>query len=73
MDEVTITVRTNGPYKIVGPFRLVDADGVEFELPEDVTVALCRCGHSQTKPFCDQSHRRVGFQGDEAAARRRPA
>ena len=63
---MTITVRPNGPYKVVGPVRLVDAEGRAFELPEG-TLALCRCGHSQTKPFCDKSHRRVGFVADDAA------
>lgn len=72
MSEVTITVRPNGPYKVVGPLTLLDAEGNEFVLPEGSAVALCRCGHSQTKPFCDASHKRVGFAGDESAAPRRP-
>jgi CDGSH-type Zn-finger protein len=70
MDEVvTIKARANGPYKIEGPVRVIDADGREFVLPEG-TVALCRCGHSRTKPFCDKSHRRVGFVADDVARRR---
>jgi CDGSH iron-sulfur domain-containing protein 3 len=68
--DVTITVRTNGPYKIVGPIRIVDPDGAEFEIPEGSGVVLCRCGHSVTKPFCDKSHRRVGFVADDSAPRR---
>ena len=60
--EVEIKVRENGPYKVTGPIRLIDADGNVFELPDDGRpVALCRCGASKTKPFCDKSHKRVGF------------
>lgn len=69
MDDVTITVRANGPYKVVGPVRIVDPEGREFVLPEGKAIALCRCGHSQTKPFCDSSHRRIGFVADDCAPR----
>lgn len=67
MAAVTIKVRENGPYRVTGPFRLVDADGHAYELPEGETVALCRCGHSSTKPFCDKSHRKAGFEACERA------
>ena len=67
MSDVTITVRANGPYKVVGPITIVDADGRPFELPEGSAVALCRCGHSGNKPFCDATHKTIGFQADEAA------
>ncbi len=60
--EVTIQVRDNGNYKITGPIRIVDAEGNELVLPPGTAVTLCRCGHSETKPFCDGSHKRVGFQ-----------
>ena len=69
MAAVTITVRENGPYRITGPFRLIDADGCAYELPAGETVALCRCGRSATKPFCDKSHREVGFEAAERATR----
>jgi CDGSH-type Zn-finger protein len=69
MVEVTIKVRANGPYKVEGPVRVVDADGNEFVLPEGSTIALCRCGHSRTKPFCDKSHKRIGFYADDCAPR----
>jgi CDGSH-type Zn-finger protein len=69
MSEVTITVRTNGPYKVAGPITIQDADGREFVLPAGSAVALCRCGHSATKPFCDASHKRVGFVADDVAPR----
>jgi CDGSH-type Zn-finger protein len=62
MNQVVIKVRDNGPYKITGPVTLIDADGNEFELPDDGRpLALCRCGGSETKPFCDSSHKRNGF------------
>jgi CDGSH-type Zn-finger protein len=66
-----ITVRENGPYLIRGPFRLVDADGAEYELPADKpAVALCRCGGSTNKPFCDGTHSRAGFAAAERAVAR---
>jgi CDGSH-type Zn-finger protein len=59
-DEVVIKVRDRGPYKVTGPVTLVDADGNRWRL-EDGPLALCRCGLSATKPFCDRSHREGGF------------
>lgn len=67
MAEVTIKARANGPYKIDGPVRVVDSDGREFLLPEGSGIVLCRCGHSANKPFCDQSHKRIGFAADDSA------
>jgi CDGSH-type Zn-finger protein len=67
--EVTITVRENGPYKVTGPVTIVDPEGREFALPPGTAVALCRCGHSSTKPFCDATHRRIGFVADDCAPR----
>lgn len=65
-DEVVIKVRADGPYKVSGPVRIVDADGGAFPA-RDGPVALCRCGHSATKPFCDGSHRDHGFADDSRA------
>jgi CDGSH-type Zn-finger protein len=70
MTEVTIKARANGPYKVEGPVRVIDAEGVEFEIPPGDAIVLCRCGHSANKPFCDKSHRRVGFRSDDVASRR---
>ena len=68
MDLVEIKVRDNGPYKVTGPIRLIDADGSEFELPDDgKPIVLCRCGGSETKPFCDSSHKRNGFDACDRA------
>ncbi len=67
-DEVVIKVRDHGPYKVTGPVRLVDAEGNAFTLPEGKALALCRCGRSRTKPFCDKSHREDGFESCERAS-----
>jgi CDGSH-type Zn-finger protein len=66
---VEIKVRDNGPYKVTGPVRIVDAEGGVFEFDASRPVALCRCGRSRTKPFCDKSHRSSGFESCERAAR----
>jgi CDGSH-type Zn-finger protein len=65
---VEIKVRDDGPYKVTGPVRIVDADGGVFEVEAGRPVALCRCGRSQTKPFCDASHRAAGFESCVRAA-----
>ncbi len=62
-----ITVRQNGSYKVEGDdVTLVDWNGTEYQIAKR-PFALCRCGASKTKPFCDGSHRAVGFQAAEAA------
>ena len=66
MADVEIRVRENGPYRVEGKVKVVDADGNEFELPGEV-FALCRCGHSKNKPFCDGSHREAGFEAESKA------
>jgi CDGSH-type Zn-finger protein len=48
---------------------VIDAVGSEFVVPEGDAIVLCRCGHSANKPFCDKSHRRVGFVADDTAPR----
>ena len=65
MADVKITVRRNGPYFVSGSVELVDADGNIF--PVQDKVALCRCGASSTKPFCDGTHSKIGFQAAERA------
>jgi CDGSH-type Zn-finger protein len=69
MREVTIQVRENGPYKVTGPVTIVDAEGAEFELPAGSAVALCRCGQSSNKPFCDATHRKLEWAAAETAPR----
>jgi len=70
MADVKITVRNNGPYRVEGPITLVDADGNEYDLSARAGgFSLCRCGGSTTKPFCDGTHSRIGFQAAERAVR----
>lgn len=65
-DPIVIRCRENGPLVVHGPFRLVDHKGHEIPLPTDKPlVALCRCGGSKKKPFCDGTHKECGFIGDE--------
>ena len=59
--EVTITPYRDGPLLVRGPFKLQDQDGNEIEIGRK-TVALCRCGKSRTRPFCDGSHKLVRFR-----------
>jgi len=66
MPEVEIRVSSNGPYVVRGTVELVDAEGNAYEL-DKATFALCRCGASTTKPFCDGTHSRIGFQAAEQA------
>ena len=66
MSDVRIKVRDSGPYLVTGPITLVDADLNPYTI-EGANVALCRCGHSQTKPFCDGSHKTTGFSAHERA------
>ena len=68
MDQVEIKARHNGPYKVTGPIRLIDADGSEYDLTDrGDSIALCRCGGSTTKPFCDGTHSKTGFEAAERA------
>lgn len=65
---VEIKARENGPYRVQGPIRLIDADGNEYDLGErGEVIALCRCGASTTKPFCDGTHSKTGFEAAERA------
>jgi CDGSH-type Zn-finger protein len=65
-EQTKITVLDNGPYLVKGPVLLLDAEGNEFQA-ERATVALCRCGESAKKPFCDGTHAKVGFRAAERA------
>lgn len=60
MPEVVIKVRESGPYLVKGPVTLTDADGNAFVI-EGENIALCRCGASENKPFCDGTHKAIGF------------
>lgn len=69
MSQVTIRLRDHGPLVVNGPVTVVDAAGNAFVLDSSKPgVALCRCGQSANKPFCDGSHKGCGFQSAERAA-----
>jgi CDGSH-type Zn-finger protein len=64
---ITIRLRRNGPYVVEGDdVRIVDWDGREYAV-ERRPAALCRCGASTRKPFCDGTHSKIGFQAADAA------
>ncbi len=68
MEERTrISTYENGPFLVTGGrFRVVDSEGGEFPVEKE-TIALCRCGASTKKPFCDGTHSKVGFRAAERA------
>ena len=82
--EPRITVRPNGPYAVVGDVTVVAKAQVETELGEPIAwevgpeiehkerYALCRCGQSGRKPFCDGTHLRVGFEAEDDLRERQP-
>ena len=69
MSDVTIKAQHNGPYLVTGPVTILDADGNAYDVGDKKVVALCRCGGSTTKPFCDGTHSRKGFDAAERAVR----
>jgi CDGSH-type Zn-finger protein len=70
MEPVVITPYENGPYLVRGPITLVSQDGEEVELRRR-TIALCRCGRSRIRPFCDGTHKLVGFKAGSEPERER--
>ena len=79
--QVTVTVTENGPYLVTGPvgmaYQVIATDDEDASwtwkqgdtVPTRVRFLLCRCGGSSTKPFCDDTHARIGFDGTETASR----
>jgi CDGSH-type Zn-finger protein len=67
MTQITITPTDDGPYLVRGTVTLLDVDGSPYDVGE--TIALCRCGHSGTRPFCDGTHERANFAATDRAAR----
>jgi len=61
MAEVKIQALKNGPLLVQGSVEVLDSSGQPMAPPKP-TVALCRCGQSSNKPFCDGTHGKVGFQ-----------
>ena len=67
-EKTKITALDHGPFLVRGPVVVVDAEGNEFP-SKRATVALCRCGGSTKKPFCDGTHSKLGFRAAERAVR----
>jgi CDGSH-type Zn-finger protein len=57
----------DGPYIVRGEFEVLDDEGAALTLRRR-TIALCRCGRSQTRPFCDGTHKLIGFKAEGGAA-----
>lgn len=60
-----LSIMKNGPFLIKGSFKIFDTDG--NEIVTESTAALCRCGQTKNKPFCDGSHVNAGFNVDEGS------
>ena len=67
MADVKIAVRDNGPFLVTGAVEVTDADGNTFDLKGKETIALCRCGVSKNRPFCDGAHKDCSFESAERA------
>lgn len=69
---INVLVKPNGPYVVSGDLSQIeikDISGNKYDLTGKQAVALCRCGASVNKPFCDGTHSRIGFQAAEAAVK----
>lgn len=63
-----ITVTKNASYRIeCEDMEIYDASGNKYDLAGRTTIGLCRCGHSNKKPFCDGSHKACGFESEVIA------
>ena len=61
MPDTRIIVNNNGSLKVEGDFTVCDVEGNAFDLAGRKVISFCRCGHSENKPFCDGTHKVVGF------------
>ncbi|MGG3885619.1 CDGSH iron-sulfur domain-containing protein [Brevibacillus panacihumi] len=64
-EKVTIKINDNGSIRITGPVDLVDGVGDKYEV--GASFSLCRCGQSEKKPFCDGTHKKIGFESSPRA------
>ena len=69
-DVTTVELQQDGPMYVHGSIRIEDDAG--HVIREDTRVALCRCGGSSNKPFCDDTHRLIGFRSGTPRARPDP-
>lgn len=67
MANVRIIASKNGPYEVSGGAKVLDHTGKEYAESTMDSFYLCRCGASKTKPFCDGSHKGIGFTAEETA------
>ncbi len=67
MAATKIVPTNNGPLRIDGDFEIQDQQGNAFGLAGRTSISLCRCGHSSNKPFCDGTHKQIGFQSEVQA------
>lgn len=67
MADVTVRATPNGPYIVQGTIELLDTAGEKYTLDKE-SIALCRCGKSENKPFCDGTHSKIGFHATERVA-----
>ncbi len=67
MSDVKVNIRDNGPLLIEGTFKIVDAEGNEYPTGDKPAIALCRCGATKNRPFCDGAHRDCGFEAADRA------
>jgi CDGSH-type Zn-finger protein len=65
-DVARITPYRDGPLLVRGPFSITDQDGNEIDVHQR-TIALCRCGRSRRKPFCDGMHKATNFRAESGA------
>ena len=69
MPEVTIRALKNGPLEVAGAVQVLDIEKQAYPA-EPSPIYLCRCGQSANKPFCDGSHKAVGFKAEEKVGAR---
>lgn len=67
-EETKISTYDDGPFLVMSPVMIEDAEGNEYPTEKE-TIALCRCGASIKKPFCDRTHSKIGFQAAQRAVR----
>jgi CDGSH-type Zn-finger protein len=69
MANATIIIRDNASARVIGPARVVDIEGnLVRELAEGEVAGLCRCGQSRDKPWCDSTHKEIGWSSVVRAA-----
>jgi CDGSH-type Zn-finger protein len=68
MSDVTIRCRKDGPLIITGGFTLTDHEGNVYDTSGREDIALCRCGETKKRPFCDGTHRQTGWEASETAS-----